>query len=161
MEESQRQGWHRTNQSSCCRLPSAPQTHWTCHRQHHPAGQMSQLQVHTHAVSQHHFARWYSTLNGGRSHLLTVLTLMALSLCPRGRPCPSSPLVPVQGHILGNTHACHVVLDLLVPRLLGTSSSSSTWYCQLHHSAGDVVCISSLDMCKPTKTATAHNLVDR
>ena len=26
---------------------------------------------------------------------------------------------------------------LLVPCLLGTSSSSGTWYCQLHHSAGD------------------------
>ena len=42
--------------------------------------------------------------------------------------------------------ARHVVLDLLVPRLLGTSSSSGTWYCQLHHSACEVVCISSLDM---------------
>ena len=30
-----------------------------------------------------------------------------------------------------------------------------------HHSAGDVVLVSSLDMSKPTKTATAHNLVDR
>ena len=59
------------------------------------------------------------------------------------------------------TRVRHVFLHLLVPCLLGTSSSSGTWYCQLHHSAGDVVCISSLDLSKPTKTATAHNLVDR
>ena len=40
-----------------------------------------------------------------------MLTLMAFSLSARGRPCPSSPLRPVQSHILGNSH---VVLDLLV-----------------------------------------------
>ena len=40
-----------------------------------------------------------------------------------------------------------------------TSSSSGTWYCHVHHSAGDGVRISSLDIFKPTKTATAHNLV--
>ena len=39
---------------------------------------------------------------------------MAFSLSSRGRPCPSSPLVQVKGHILGNTHARHVILDLLV-----------------------------------------------
>ena len=59
---------------------------------------------------------------------------------------------------MGNTHARHIVLDLLVPCLLGTSSSCGTWYCQLHHAAGDVVCISSLDMSKPTKTATASSM---
>ena len=48
---------------------------------------------------------------------------------------------------------CHV--------FFGTSLSSGTWYCQVHHSAGDVVCISSLDMSKPTKTAAVHNIVDR
>ena len=64
-------------------------------------------------------------------------------------------------HVLGNTYNRHVVLELLVPCLLWTSSSSSTWYCQVHHSTSYVVCLSSLDMSKPTKTATAHNLVDR
>ena len=46
---------------------------------------------------------------------------------------------------------CHVFLGR--PRRV-------VWYCQLHHSAGDVGCISSLNMSKPTKTATAHNLFD-
>ena len=45
--------------------------------------------------------------------------------------------------------------------LLGPSSSSGTWYCQLHHSAGDGVCVSSLDMSEPMKTADEPNLVDR
>ena len=70
------------------------------------------------------------------------------------------------GHILGNTHTHHVFLHLLVSCLLGggVPSSSGTWYCQLHHpvwstTAGDIR-ISSLDMSKPTKAATMHNLVD-
>ncbi len=92
-------------------------------------------------------------------HLLTPMTFFSLS--PRGRPCPSSPLLPIQGHILGNTCARHVFFDLLVSCLLAASSSSGTWYCQVHHSAVDVFRISFLDMSKPTKTATADNLVDR
>ena len=52
--------------------------------------------------------------------------------------------------MLGNTHARHVVLDLLVPCLLGTPSSSGIRYCQVHQSAGDIVLSSSFDMPKPT-----------
>ena len=47
-----------------------------------------------------------------------------------------------------------------MPRLLGASSYSGTWYCQVHHSAGDVVHISSLDMPKPTMVPTVYKLVD-
>ena len=73
------------------------------------------------------------------SRFLTFfLTLMAFSLFTRGRPYPSSPLVPVYGHILGNTHARNVILDLLMPCLIGSSSLSGSCYCQVHHSAGDV-----------------------
>ena len=86
---------------------------------------------------------------------------MTFSLSCRDQPCHSSPLLPVKGHILGNNHARHVFLHLLVPCLLGVPSSSGTRYCQIHHSAGDVVRISSLDMSKPTKMATAQFLVNR
>ena len=52
-------------------------------------------------------------------------------------------------------------LRLLMPSLIGASSSSDTWYCQVHHSAGDVVPVTSLDVSRPTKTVTEHYLVDR
>ena len=81
-------------------------------------------------------------------NVYSMLTLMFFRY-PVSRPCPPSPLRPVLGHVLGNTHARHVFLYLMVPCLLGTSSSSGTLYRQVHHSAGDVVCISSMDMSKP------------
>ena len=57
--------------------------------------------------------------------------------------------MPVMSSLVG---WCHVFLGR--PRRLVPGIASSI-------TAGDVVCISSLDTPKPTKTATAHNLVDR
>ena len=103
-------------------------------------------------------------LLGTQEYMLTWPTLMACSLSPGGWPnvlllhsfrSKATSWVTPTPVMSSFICWCHVFL------VLGTSSSSGTWYCQLHHSAGDVVYISSLDMFKPVKTATAHNLVDR
>ena len=68
------------------------------------------------------------------------------------------------GSVLAHVAPLSHLDGVSLPGLLGTSSSSGTRCCRLHHSAGDVVslvCVSSLDMSEPTKTATAHNFVDR
>ena len=65
------------------------------------------------------------------------------------------------GSVLAHVAPLSHLDGVSLPGLLGTSSSSGTWCCQPHHSSGDVVGLSSMDMSKPTKTATAHNFVDR
>ena len=50
-----------------------------------------------------HFSSVFTREDTSSLHVLTLLTLLAFSLSSTGRPCPSSPLLPVYGHILGNT----------------------------------------------------------
>ena len=121
----------------------------------------ARMNVITYKVPSTRYVRDIQYVGPTSSFGIIMLTVLTFFLYPRGRPCPSSPLLPIQGHILGNTCARHVFFDLLVSCLLAASSSSGTWYCQVHHSAVDVFRISFLDMSKPTKTATADNLVDR
>ena len=87
-------------------------------------------------------------------------SMMAFSLSPRGRPCLFSP-TPLRFCAISWVTPTPVMSSLICwcYVLNRTSSSSGTWYCQVHNSAGDIIHISSLHMARPTKAATVHNLV--